>query len=63
MPEQTADADAALIAAAPDLLASLKCFLEDIRFQVTVGGNPIMVDRMIAAARAAIAKAEGPRGR
>lgn len=48
-----------LEAAAPDLLAALKCFLDDSRFQVGIGGNPIAVDRMIDAARAAIAKAEG----
>ncbi len=32
---------------------------EDDRFQVWVGGNPFAVDKMIAAARAALAKARG----
>lgn len=42
-----------------DLLAALRCFLDDPRFQVGVGGNPIVVERMIGQARAAIAKATG----
>lgn len=54
-------ANARLIAAAPDLLAALRLFLADERFQVTVGGNPNAVEQMLAQARAAIAKAEGGR--
>lgn len=52
-------ANARLIAAAPELLEALRCFLSDTRFQVGVGGNPNAVHEMIAQARAAIAKAEG----
>ena len=51
--------DARLIAAAPDLLAALKCFLQDERFDVAVGGNPIAVDAMLKQARDAVSKAEG----
>lgn len=40
------------------LLASLRDFLENPLFQVSVGGNPIAVDAMLARARNAIAKAE-----
>lgn len=50
---------ARLMAASPDLLAALKCFVDDDRFQVAVGGNPNVVPKMIDAARAAIARAEG----
>lgn len=53
------EANAALIASAPDLLASLREFMEDERFQVGVGGNPIAVDAMLSRARAAISKATG----
>ena len=53
------EADARLIAAAPDLLAALKCFLQDERFDVAVGGNPIAVDAMLKQARDAVSKAEG----
>lgn len=35
--------------------AALRCFLDDPRFQVAVGGNPIVVQKMIATARAALA--------
>lgn len=52
-------ANARLIAAAPDLYASLREFMEDDRFQVGVGGNPIAVEAMIARARAALSKASG----
>ena len=34
------------------LRAALRCFLDDPRFQVVVGGNPIAVDAMLANARA-----------
>jgi hypothetical protein len=33
--------------------------MEDSRFNVAVGGNPIAVEKMLAQVRAAIAKAEG----
>ena len=52
------DANARLIAAAPDLLAVLKAFIEDERFQIAIGGNPNAVRALMAAATAAIAKAE-----
>ncbi len=35
----------------------LRLFLEDQRFQVAVGGNPIAVDKMLSAARALLAPA------
>jgi hypothetical protein len=41
----------------PELLAALRCFVDDERFAVSVGGNPNVVPAMIAAGRAAIAKA------
>ena len=41
-----------------DLVAALKCFLDDERFQVAVGGNPIVVNEMLTFARAALAKAQ-----
>lgn len=56
--EPIAEANARLMAAAPELLASLKCFLSNERFFVIVG-NPRVVERMLADANAAIAKAEG----
>lgn len=55
----TARANAHLIAAAPELLEALLCFISDTRFQVGVGGNPNVVKAMVAHARAAIAKATG----
>ena len=39
--------------AMPRLVNALRCFLEDQRFHVAVGGNPIAVEKMIAEARAA----------
>lgn len=39
-----------------ELVAALRCFLEDERFLVSVGGNPIVVDRMLGQARTALAK-------
>ena len=58
-----ANANARLISAAPDLLASLREFMgHDERFQVGVGGNPIAVDAMLERASAAISKALGPDG-
>lgn len=52
-------ASEAASAMSADLLAALKCFVDDERFQVGVGGNPNAVEKMIAYAMAAIAKAEG----
>ncbi len=57
--EAETEANAHLIAAAPELYEALKAFLEDERFQVGVGGNPIAVERMIANARTVLAKARG----
>lgn len=54
---QRANAD--LIAAAPDLYASLHALMDDSRFVVSVGGNPIVVDAMLNDARTALAKARG----
>jgi hypothetical protein len=59
-PDDVCDANAHLIAAAPELLKYLSIFLgHDDRFQVSVGGNPIAVDRMLEEARAALLKAQG----
>ena len=44
------------VTGADELAAALGWFLEDPRFQVAVGGNPNAVDRMLADARAALAK-------
>jgi hypothetical protein len=41
-----------LLAENTKLKAALRCFLEDDRFHVAVGGNPNVVDRMLAEARA-----------
>lgn len=40
------------------LLEALGWFLEDERFQVGVGGNPIVVDRMIDSARSIFENAD-----
>jgi hypothetical protein len=56
--DQSAEIDR-LRADKADLLAALKCFLGDERFHVAIGGNPNAVDKMLAFARAAVAKAEG----
>jgi hypothetical protein len=53
------EANAHLIAAAPELYEALVHFIEDPTFQVAVGGNPNVVDRMLDHARAALAKARG----
>lgn len=52
-------ADATLFTAAPELLESIKEFIEDPRFQVAVGGNPNAVQQMYDRAKSAIRKAEG----
>lgn len=44
--------------AMPRLVDALRCFLEDQRFHVSVGGNPIAVEQMIAEARAAVEAGE-----
>ena len=51
--EEQADADAHLIAAAPDLLAACEMALLDVRYYATVHGESITV------LEAAIAKAKG----
>ena len=53
------EANARLVAAAPDLLEALRDFVENQSFQVAVGGNPSAVEAMLCRARAAIAKATG----
>lgn len=50
---------ARLIAGAPDLVRALGWFINDPRFQIGVGGNPIAVDRMIADAKEIYARATG----
>jgi hypothetical protein len=52
--EAVCEANSRLIAAAPALFTALKCFLDDDRFQVSVGGNPSAVDRMLDDARKAL---------
>lgn len=53
-------ANAGLVATAPDMLAICEIFLGgDERFQVAVGGNPMVVDKMLANARIVVAKARG----
>lgn len=54
------EANARLVAAAPELLSIVGIFLgHDDRFQVAVGGNPNAVDAMLAKARGVYAKATG----
>lgn len=53
------EANARLIAAAPELYEALRDFFENPDFVCTVGGNPIRVEAMMARARAALAKARG----
>jgi hypothetical protein len=48
------DEIAALQAEVARLREALGWFLADPQFQVAVGGNPIVVERMLAAARAAL---------
>ncbi len=45
---------ASLRTVADGLAGALGCFLGDDRFHVAVGGNPIVVDRMLDSAHAAI---------
>lgn len=54
---QDAEVIVRAINAHEELVKALTCFLDDERFQVAVGGNPIVVDRMLDEARAALAKA------
>lgn len=51
--------DAALIAAAPDLYEALSDLFENEKFHTAIGGNPIMVDRLIQRVWAALKKARG----
>lgn len=51
--------DAALIAAAPDLLAALKALTQDSRFNLAIGGNPNAVAALVKQVDEAINKAEG----
>lgn len=53
------DANAALIAAAPDLLAALKALVENDEINLWVGGNPNVTNAVVERALAVIAKAEG----
>lgn len=58
-PYRQGDANARLIAAAPELAEALSDFLENPLFQVGVGGNPNAVDAMLSSARLALSKARG----
>lgn len=53
------EANANLIAAAPDLLAALSDLMENPAFQTAIGGNPNMVKSLMERAWSAIAKARG----
>jgi hypothetical protein len=58
--DPTSDDDAALIAAAPDLLDALLSFVElDADGSLHIDGSPATEDPVITAAKRAIAKAEG----
>ena len=52
-------ANARLIAAAPDLLEALKALTQDSRFNLAIGGNPNAVNALVKQVDEAIAKAEG----
>jgi|HubBroStandDraft_3_1064219.scaffolds.fasta_scaffold135569_1 hypothetical protein len=60
-PLAVSEANAALIVRAvnnhADLVKALQWFLNDVRFQVSVGGNPIVVDRMLREASEILTKA------
>ena len=53
-PDDMMNTIAALRARVAKLEAALNWFLNDERFQVGVGGNPNVVEKMIADARAAL---------
>jgi hypothetical protein len=55
-------ANARLIAAAPDLLTSCEAFVTAADLPAGIAPSPIMVEAMISAAQAAIAKAKGVQG-
>lgn len=48
-----------LLLAAPELYEALHALVEDPKFDVAIGGNPYAVQKMLAAAQAALLKAEG----
>lgn len=59
----TFDDDAKLIAAAPDLYEALSALMgADNKITVAIGGNPIYVEKLMARARSALARAEGKGG-
>jgi hypothetical protein len=53
------EANARLIAAAPELYEVLADIMENPIFQTAIGGNPNMVEDLMARASAALAKARG----
>ena len=55
----TADANAALIAAAPDLLAAVRDLLREVEHDASHEPGPVHPKSLIGRARAAIARAEG----
>lgn len=57
--DETRKANAALIAAAPDLYAALSDLMENEKFHTMVGGNPNVVEELLSRCYAALAKARG----
>ena len=56
---ERAEANARLIAAAPELYAALSDIMENPQFQTAIGGNPIRVEELMIRAASALAKARG----
>ena len=58
-PYKRGEANAALIAAAPDLYEALADIMGNEKFHTMIGGNPIAVEALMTRAYAALAKARG----
>lgn len=54
-----AEANARLIAAAPELYEALADLMENPKFVTAIGGNPNMVEELMSRASTALAKARG----
>ena len=55
----SAEANARLIAAAPELYEALQALLENDAINLWVGGNPNVINEVVARGLAALQKAEG----